>query len=112
LSPEYGIKSHNIKVANKSFENVAEVRCLGMTMTNQNCICGEVKNRLNSGNSCCVEVENIVSSCPLSTNIKITVYKTNFIWLFYVDETCSITLREEQRLNVFVNRVLRRKVKL
>jgi hypothetical protein len=31
-------KNHNIKIANRSFENVAVFRYLGMTITNQNLI--------------------------------------------------------------------------
>jgi hypothetical protein len=42
-------QNHNIKVANKCFENVTKFRYLEMTITNQNLIQGEIKSRLNSG---------------------------------------------------------------
>jgi hypothetical protein len=54
-------------------------------------------------------VHNILSSCLLSKNIKIRIYKTIILPLvLYGCKTWSLTLREEHRLRVFENRVLRR----
>jgi hypothetical protein len=50
-----------------------------------------------------------LSSRLLSKNIKIRIYKTIILpVVLYRCETWSLTLREEQRLRVFENRVLRR----
>jgi len=51
---------HNKKVADKSFENVAEFKCLGMTITNQNYILNEIKSRLSSKDDCYHSVQNLV----------------------------------------------------
>jgi len=40
-------------------------------LTNQNYIQEEIKSRLKSGNICCLSVQNLLSSCLLSKNIKI-----------------------------------------
>jgi hypothetical protein len=54
-------------------------------------------------------VQNLLSSRLLSKNTKIRVYRTVVLpVVLYVCETWSVTLREEQRLRVFENRVLRR----
>jgi hypothetical protein len=53
-SPSAG-QNHDIKIANRSFENVEQFKYtyLGMTVTNQNLIQEEIKRRLlNLGNAC------------------------------------------------------------
>jgi hypothetical protein len=45
-------QNHHIKIGNKCFENVAQFRYLGTTITNQNLIQEEIERRLNSGNAC------------------------------------------------------------
>jgi hypothetical protein len=48
-------------------------------------------------------------SCLISKNLKIKIYKTVILpVVLYGCETWSLTLREEHRLRVFENRVLRR----
>jgi len=41
--------NHNIKIDDKSFERVEQVRYLGTAPTNQNSIQDEIKSRLKSG---------------------------------------------------------------
>jgi hypothetical protein len=54
-------------------------------------------------------VQNLLSSRLLSKNTKIRVYRTIILpVVLYRFETWYLTLREEQRLRVFENRVLRR----
>jgi hypothetical protein len=43
---------HSIKIANRSFEDVAEFEYLGTKITDQNCMQEETKSRLNSANAC------------------------------------------------------------
>jgi hypothetical protein len=102
-------QSTYIRVANKSFEKVAEFKYLGATLTDQNCIHKEIRGRLNSGNACYHAVPKLLSSCLLSRNVKIKMYKTIILpVVLYGCETWSLTLREEHKLGVFENRVLRR----
>jgi len=82
---------------------------LGTALTNQNSIQEETKSRLKSGNACYHSAQNLLSSRLLSKNLKIKIYRTiNLPVVLYGCETWSLTLREECRLRVFENRVLRR----
>jgi hypothetical protein len=54
-------------------------------------------------------VHSLLSSCLLSTNVKIKIYKIVILLVvLYGCETWSLTLREEHRLRVSENRVLSR----
>ena len=64
--------------------------------------------RLKSGNACCYSVQSLVSSSLLSKNLKIKIHSTVILpVVVYGCEIWSLTLREERRLSVFENRVLR-----
>jgi hypothetical protein len=80
-----------------------------LRITYQNDIHDEIKSTLNSGNACYYSVQNLLSSRLISKNLKIKIYKTVVLpGVLYGCETWSLTLREEHRLRVFENRVLRR----
>jgi hypothetical protein len=102
-------QNHNIKLDNKSFERVEQFKYLGTTLTYQNSIQEEIKSRLKSGNACYHSVQDLLSSSLLSKNTKIKICRTIILpVVLYGCETWFLTLREEHRLRVFENRVLRR----
>jgi hypothetical protein len=68
-------QKHSIKIVNRSFEGVAKFKYLGTTLTEQNCMNEEIKSRLNLRNACYHSVQSLLSSCLLSTNVKVKVYK-------------------------------------
>jgi hypothetical protein len=102
-------QNRDIKIANRSFENVSQFKYLGTTITNQNSIQEEIKRKLGSGNPCCLSVQSLLSSRLLSKNLKTRICKTIILpVVLYGCETWSLILREEHRLRVFEKKVLRR----
>ena len=68
----------------------------------------EIKGTINMGKAC-NSLEKILSSRLLSKKLKVKTYKTTILSVvLYGCETWSLTLREERRLRVFENKVLRK----
>ena len=98
-----------MKSDNSSIERVEDFKYLGTRLTNQNSIQEEIKSRLKLGNACYYSVQNLLSSSLLSKKLKSKIYRIIILpVVLYGCETWSLTLREERRLRVFENRVLRR----
>jgi hypothetical protein len=93
-----------MKIDNSSFERLEEFEYLGTTLTNQNSIQEDIKSRLKSGNACYHLVQNLLSSSLLYKNLKIMIYRTIILLVVLYG---SLTLREECRLRVLENSVLR-----
>ena len=68
-------RSPNIKTDNSSFARVEQSKYFGTTLTNQNSIQVETKNRLTSGNACYHSVRNLLSSSLIYRNINIKIYR-------------------------------------
>ena len=68
---QYVGQHHDTKMANKSLDNVAEFTyaCTGKTLTNLNCLREEIRRILNSVNTCCHLVQNLLYSCLISKNV-------------------------------------------
>jgi hypothetical protein len=96
-------------VPNSSCENVAQIKYLETTVTDQSLIQEKVKRGLNSGNACYNSVQNLLSSRLLHKNIQIKIYRTIILpVVLYGCEIWPLILREEHRLRLFENRLLRR----
>ncbi|KAJ4448659.1 hypothetical protein ANN_00049 [Periplaneta americana] len=103
------VRNGNIKIGDLSFEEVEKFKYLGATVTNINDTREEIKHRINMGNACYYSVEKLLSSSLLSKNLKVRIYKTVILpVVLYGCETWTLTLREDQRLRVFENKVLRK----
>ncbi|KAJ4447597.1 hypothetical protein ANN_09604 [Periplaneta americana] len=102
-------RNGNIKIGNLSFEEVEKFKYLGATVTNINDTREEVKHRINMRNACYYSVEKLLSSSLLSKNLKVRINKIVILpVVLYGCETWTLTLREEHRLKVFENKVLRK----
>jgi len=73
-------------IDNGSFESTNVFKYLETTLTNQNSIQEEIKNKLKSGNACYLSVHNHLSSSLLSKNVRIIIHRTIilpvcFVWV-------------------------------
>jgi hypothetical protein len=98
-------QNHDIKLANRSFENVSQFKYLQPTVTNQKLIQEGIKRRLNSSSAFYHSFQNLLPSRPLSKKVKIRIYKSIFLPVILCCENCSLTLREVYRPRVFEDRV-------
>jgi hypothetical protein len=85
-----------------------QLKYLRTTLKNQTSIPEEMKSRLKPGNACYRSVQNLLSSSSLSKNLKIIIDRTIILPVVCGCETWLLTLKEESRLKVLENRVLRR----
>jgi hypothetical protein len=102
------IPTHFLRHICMHMQYVSQFKYLGTTVTHQNLIHEEIKRRLNSGNACYHSVQNLSSSRLPTTNLKVRIYKTIILpVVLYGCETWYLRVREEHKLRVFENRVLR-----
>jgi hypothetical protein len=98
-----------MKISDKSFEMVEQFKYLGEPLTNQKSVLEEIQSRLKPGNACCHSPQILLSCGLLSKNIRIKIYRNLILPVgLYGDETWSVKSREEQRLRVFENSLLRK----
>jgi hypothetical protein len=74
IMPSFVRENHIVKIV-KFFENVVELKYLGMTVTNQNYNRKENKSILNSRNACNHSVQNLLYSHSVSRNVRVEIYK-------------------------------------
>jgi hypothetical protein len=84
-------QNHNIKIENKSFERMEQLKYLGTALTNRNSIQEEIKRRLKSGNACYHSVQDLLSSSLLSKNTKIKIYRTIILPVFCMGVTLGLS---------------------
>jgi hypothetical protein len=100
---------HSARLDNSTFDKVEEFKYLGKNLTNQNFIAEEIKSRLSQETLAIIRCGIFCLHRLLSKHLKIKVYRTIILpIILYGCETWSLTLREERKLRLFENMVLRR----
>jgi hypothetical protein len=83
-------QNRDIKIANRSFENVSQFKYLGMTVTNQNLIHEEIKRRLNSGNACYHSLQNLASTACYGDSFALLSFRKNIVLNSLFSNTLSL----------------------
>jgi hypothetical protein len=91
-------------VVSKSFKAV--FKCLRTTVINKKYISEEIKSSFNLGNGCYSSVH--INLFVLSESIKMKFYKGIILLIMCGCQTWYLTLREEHKLRLFENIVLRK----
>lgn len=98
-----------LRVDGHEFEKVNSFKYLGVVISNKNTEETEIQNRLNLANGCFYALNKLMSSKLLSQTTKIRLYKTIISpILLYGAETWKLNKKEEKKLIVFENKVLRK----
>jgi hypothetical protein len=98
-----------VKDEKRSFENLSRFKYLGTTATNENLIEDEIKRRLNYCNAFYHSAQKLVTFLSAVEKRKNYNIQDEILpVVLYGCKTWYLTLREEHRLRVFENRVLRR----
>ncbi|PNF20172.1 hypothetical protein B7P43_G17216 [Cryptotermes secundus] len=79
------MQNHGITTENRCFENGAQFRYLGTTITHQNLFQEEIKRRLDSGNACYHSVQKLLSSCCQPYNIKMDLRDIGWDGIDWID---------------------------
>jgi hypothetical protein len=74
LSPLLSKQNYNMKIGNRSSENVAELQYFGMTITNQNFIHEKIKIKLN--------MQNLLPPHLLPECVKLKYTNVEFTYIF------------------------------
>jgi hypothetical protein len=69
-------QNHDIKIANRPFESVAQFKYLGTAITDQNLIQGKLRGNCIRVIFATIRPETFLSSRLLSKNVKIIIYNT------------------------------------
>ncbi|KAJ4429076.1 hypothetical protein ANN_26077 [Periplaneta americana] len=89
--------------------NVPDIQSADGTEDDCRRMLGRPRKQHGMENSVMIAVEKLLSSSLLSKNLKVGIYKTVILpVVLYGCETWTLTLREEQRLRVFENKILRK----
>jgi hypothetical protein len=98
-------QTNNRKIANRTFGNVAKFKYLGTTPTNRNL---EIKSKLSSVSACYHSAQKLCLLICCLKNVRIKIYRIIILpVVLYGCETLYLILREEHKLMLFENWVLR-----
>jgi hypothetical protein len=99
----------NFTFGDYNFERVSSYNHLGKLVTGTNNATPAVRERILKGNRCLYGLHNIFRSHDITANTKVKIYKTALrpVVTFGL-ETCALTAKNEQELEVFERKVLRR----
>jgi Reverse transcriptase (RNA-dependent DNA polymerase) len=99
----------NLTLSDSNFEKVQQFKYLGATLSGENDITPEINERIASGNRSLYGLYSVFKSKWITANTKKVIYKTVIRpAVMYGSETWTLTTKNQQALEVFERKVLRR----
>jgi hypothetical protein len=96
-------------IGNQQYERVKEFKCLGTTLTEDNDISTEIKQRIIMANKTSYGLKKQLNSPYLKWQTKCMLYKTLIRpILMYGSESWPLSKKDENLLQIFERRILRR----
>lgn len=109
MSRNQTLSASHLQMGGYNFEVVREFKYLGSLVTEKNETQVEVKERLKCGNKSYYSMQHLLKSRLISRKCKKRLYKTVVRpVVMYASETWVMTARDEEALNVWERKVLRR----
>ena len=96
-------------LGSEPLENVTDISYLGSTLSHNGSLSTELHSRIGKASAAYNKFHPLLNNKKISTSTRLTIFQAVVVsTLLYSSETWNLTIKEENRLDAFYNRCLRR----